>query len=164
SDHVRSIIDPGPLLATVAERISQSLHVPQVAVLTNASDLYEPAYAIGFEHAPQIAFERDAGTVRRLRESREPARVYLDDPNSWIYRTPDITEQERLRVAALHSELLLPLPAKDKLLGFISLGQKRSEEPYSPSDLRLLQSVAAQTGLALEVARLTTEVRAETAR
>jgi sigma-B regulation protein RsbU (phosphoserine phosphatase) len=102
--------------------------------------------------------------VRKLHESREPALVYLDDPNSWIYRTPGMTEQERNRLAALHSELLLPLPAKEKLLGFISLGQKRSEEPYSPTDLRLLQSVAAQTGLALEVARLTSEVRTETAR
>jgi sigma-B regulation protein RsbU (phosphoserine phosphatase) len=164
SDNVRSIIDPDPLLATVAERISQSLHVPRIAVLTDASSLYQPAYAIGFERVPEIAFPRDATTVRKLRESREPPRVYLDDPNSWIYRTPGMTEQERARLVALHSELLLPLSAKDKLLGFISLGQKRSEEPYSPTDLRLLQSVAAQTGLALEVARLTSEVRIETAR
>jgi sigma-B regulation protein RsbU (phosphoserine phosphatase) len=164
SDHVRSIIDPGPLLATVAERISQSLHVPQIAVLTDAGSVYEPAHTIGFEHLSGIAFARDAAMVRKLHESREPALVYLDDPNSWIYRTPGMTEQERNRLAALHSELLLPLPAKDKLLGFISLGQKRSEEPYSPTDLRLLQSVAAQTGLALEVARLTSEVRTETAR
>src|SRR5581483_2131598 len=119
---------------------------------------------IGFERLPEIAFAREAATIRKLRESREPARVYLDDPNSWIYRTPGMTEQERTPLAALQSELLLPLSAKDKLLGFISLGQKRSEEPYSPTDLRLLQSVAAQTGLALEVARLTTEIRTETAR
>ncbi len=164
SDDVRSIIEPGPLLATVAERISQLLHVPQIAVLTDASSLYQPAYAIGFERLPEIAFSRDATTVRKLRESREPARVYLDDPTSWTYRTPGMTEEERTRLAALHSELLLPLPAKDELLGFISLGQKRSEEPYSPTDLRLLQSLAAQTGLALEVAHLTSEVRTETAR
>ena len=164
SDSVRSVIEARPLLATVAGRISQSLHVPRIAVLTDASGLYQPAYATGFERLPEIAFAREAATIRKLRESREPARVYLDDPNSWIYRTPDMTEQERTRLAALCSELLVPLPAKDKLLGFISLGQKRSEEPYSPTDLGLLQSVAAQTGLALEVARLTSEISAETAR
>ena len=38
----------------------------------------------------------------------------------------------------------------DTLLGILSLGPKRSEEPYSPSDVRLLQSVAAQTAIALE--------------
>ncbi len=163
SESVRSIVEARPLLATVAQRISQSLHVPQIAVLTDGG-AYQAAYAIGFDLLPGITFAHDAATVRQLRESREPARVYLDDPNSWLYRTPGITEEERTRLAALHSELLLPLPAKDKLLGFISLGQKRSEEPYSPTDLRLLQSVAAQTGLALEVARLTSEVSTETAR
>jgi sigma-B regulation protein RsbU (phosphoserine phosphatase) len=43
------------------------------------------------------------------------------------------------------------------------LGPKQSEEPYSASDLRMLQSVAAQTGLALENARLTAAVAAEVA-
>src|SRR5205814_6683054 len=62
------------------------------------------------------------------------------------------------------AELLLPLLRKEELLGFISLGRKRSEEPYSPTDLRLLQSVAAQTGLALEVARLTSAIGEEIAR
>lgn len=52
---------------------------------------------------------------------------------------------------------------KDKLLGFISLSQKRSEEPYSGTDLRLLKSVAAQAGLALENSRLTSAIAEEVA-
>jgi phosphoserine phosphatase RsbU/P len=48
-------------------------------------------------------------------------------------------------------------------LGFISLSPKRSEEPYSGADLRLLGSVAVQTGLALENARLTAAVAEEIA-
>jgi sigma-B regulation protein RsbU (phosphoserine phosphatase) len=71
--------------------------------------------------------------------------------------------EERTRLAALTPELLLPLSVKEQLLGFISLGPKRSEEPYSPADLRLLRSVAAQTGLALEIARLTAAMTAEVA-
>ena len=39
-------------------------------------------------------------------------------------------------------------------MGLITLGPKRSEEPYTPSDLRLLESVATQTGLALEIGNL----------
>src|SRR5262249_4078870 len=68
---------------------------------------------------------------------------------------PGVSEDERAKLAALRSELLLPLSVKDKLLGFISLSQKRSEEPYSGTDLRLLKSVAAQAGLARENAGLT---------
>jgi phosphoserine phosphatase RsbU/P len=40
---------------------------------------------------------------------------------------------------------------------------KLSEQPYTGTDLRLLKSLAAQTGLALEVARLTTAVGEEIA-
>ena len=45
----------------------------------------------------------------------------------------------------------------------MSLGPKQSEEPFSTTDLRLLDSVAAQTGLALENGRLTAAVSAEVA-
>jgi len=45
----------------------------------------------------------------------------------------------------------------------MSLGQKLSEAPFSSTDLRLLRSVGAQTGLALEVARLTTAIGQEIA-
>jgi sigma-B regulation protein RsbU (phosphoserine phosphatase) len=58
----------------------------------------------------------------------------------------------------------LPLTLKDKLLGFVSLSQKRSEEPYSSGDLRLLKSVATQTGLALENSRLTATIAEDMAR
>jgi len=71
--------------------------------------------------------------------------------------------EERAYLAALNCELLLPLTGKDELLGFFSLGPKQSEEPYSGSDVRLLKSVAGQTGLALEVARLTEAITQEVA-
>ena len=50
------------------------------------------------------------------------------DPNSWVCRTPGVSEEERAKLVALRAELLLPLSVKDKLLGFISLSQKPSEE------------------------------------
>jgi sigma-B regulation protein RsbU (phosphoserine phosphatase) len=43
------------------------------------------------------------------------------------------------------------------------LGPKRSEEPYSPSDLRLLQSIGTQTGLALEASELAHSLATEAA-
>jgi sigma-B regulation protein RsbU (phosphoserine phosphatase) len=80
-----------------------------------------------------------------------------------ITQWPRLTEEERAKLAALETELLLPLAVKEKLIGFMSLAPKLSEEPYTDSDLRLLKSLAAQTGLALEVARLTTAMGEEIA-
>ncbi len=70
--------------------------------------------------------------------------------------------QTRQPIAVL-GDLFLPIGAGDGLQGILSLGPKRSEEPYSGSDIRLLESVASQTGLALENGRLTAAVAREAA-
>ena len=154
SDQVRSMVEPKPLLETVAARISETLHVPQVAVLLSGSGFFRPAFAMGYAGLPSVAFPSVSGTAKVLQSQNEPARVFLNDRDSWVYREEDINAEERAKLATLQSELLLPLAVRDKLLGFISLGPKRSEEPYTRSDVRLLKSVAAQTGLALENANL----------
>ena len=162
-DKVRTIVEVQPLLATVSHRIAESLHVPRVAALIDGSGPYRPAYVLGYPAPPDVSFAENTATVRELVEVAGPTRVYVDDPNSWLYRRQDVSDEERRQLAQLGAELLLPLPAKDHLLGFISLGPKRSEAPYSASDLRLLKSVAVQTGFALENTRLTAAVASEVA-
>ena len=61
-------------------------------------------------------------------------------------------EAERESIEKLKPELLLPLSLNEKLVGIISLGPKQSEEPFTRTDIRLLDSVATQTGLALKTA------------
>jgi sigma-B regulation protein RsbU (phosphoserine phosphatase) len=162
-EQVRTMVEPKSLLETVAARISQTLHVPQVAVLLGGDGLYRPAYAMGYGDLSGVTFPAVAATTKLLQKQKEPARVYLNDHDSWLYRDTDITDEERSKLARLQSELLLPLAVRDKLLGFISLGPKQSEEPYTGSDVRLLKSVAAQTGLALENANLMREIADEVA-
>jgi sigma-B regulation protein RsbU (phosphoserine phosphatase) len=164
SEEVRSIVEPGSLLQTVAGRISATLHVPQVAVLLSGGGFYQPAFAMGYASLPTVAFPSKTGTAMVLKSQKEPARVFLNDRDSWVYREQSIGDEERRKLATLQSELLLPLAVRDKLLGFISLGPKRSEEPYTGSDVRLLKSVAAQTGLALENANLLQTVADEVAK
>lgn len=163
SDQVRSMVETRSLVETVAARISDTLHIPRVAVLLDGGGRFQPAYALGYGAAPDVVFTQTTGTVKMLEKQKEPARVYLDDPNSWLYREPEVGEEERTELSRLQSELLLPLSTRDKLLGFISLGPKLSDEPYSGADVKLLKSVAAQTGLALENARLMTAIADEVA-
>jgi len=163
SDQVRSIVETRSLIETVAGRISETLHIPRIAVLLGGAEPYRPAYALGYDALPDVVFAPGTGTVNLLQKQRDPARVYFDDPDSWLYREPQVSEEDRGKLAQLQTEVLLPLNARDKLLGFISLGPKRSDEPYSGSDLRLLKSVAAQTGLALENARLMSAIADEVA-
>jgi sigma-B regulation protein RsbU (phosphoserine phosphatase) len=158
-DSVRTIIEVQPLLATVTKTISTTMHVPRVAALLRGNGHYATAHAIGFTSEPEVVFAANGPLAGRLEKAREPERVYLNRPDSWTAQ--DLADRKQLE--QLQTELLLPLAVKDRLLGFLSLGPKLSEEPYSPSDVQLLQSVAAQTGLALENTRLTEAVANEVA-
>jgi phosphoserine phosphatase RsbU/P len=163
AEKVRMIVETQPLLEIVAQRIADSLHVKRVAVLLDGSGPYRPAHTLGYSMLPDMAFARNAATVQVLKSEKQPVRVYFDDADSWIYRRFEMSDEERGHLAALQSELLLPLSVRDDLIGFMSLGQKLSQAPYSGTDLRLLSSVVAQTGLALEVARLTSAIGSEIA-
>lgn len=163
SDSVRSMIESQTLLKTVADRIAQTLHVPRITVLLCENGVYHSVYALGYNSRTEVAFQPAAATVGVLRRQSEPARVYPEDANSWLYTSKEMTPDERNVLTQLQSELILPLAVKDNLLGFISLSSKRSEEPYSASDVRLLKSVATQTGLALENSQLTAAIAREVA-
>jgi sigma-B regulation protein RsbU (phosphoserine phosphatase) len=148
---VRTIVETQPLLETVATRIAESLHVPRIAILLDDGGAFRPAYALGYGEAPAVAIPPDGVTVARLRRQQH-AVVRFDDQDSWVQMAAD---DERRSLEVLKPELLLPLSLNEKVLGIMSLGLKQSEEPYSKTDIRLLDSVAAQTGLALENGRLT---------
>ena len=45
-------------------------------------------------------------------------------------------------------------------IGLIALGQKRSEEPYTPEDRELLRGIAVQMGVALDLSRLRKQAEA----
>ncbi|MBL8177450.1 MAG: SpoIIE family protein phosphatase, partial [Bryobacterales bacterium] len=159
SEQVRSIPETRSLLQTVGQRISECLHVPQIAVLLRNDGMFRPAYATGFGDTPDASFSESSPLVERL---QHPLSIYLDDPDSWVHRDWH-DSYERDSLLRLSPRLLLPLSSKAGLLGFLSLGPKLSEEPYSPSDMRLLKSVAAQTGLAIENGRLTEAMARELA-
>ncbi|HEY8561003.1 MAG TPA: SpoIIE family protein phosphatase [Pyrinomonadaceae bacterium] len=162
SEDVRTMVETKPLLETVSTRIAESLHVPQIALLLkNGNNEFQPAYALGYENPPlEIEFSEADKTVEKLRRN-EPLTIYQDDEDSWI--NDEIEKEEREKLQKLNSQLLLPIGAKDSLSGVISLSPKRSEEPYTPNDLRLLKSVAAQTAVALENSRLTEAIAREAA-
>jgi two-component system NtrC family sensor kinase len=51
---------------------------------------------------------------------------------------------------AMGAEALLPMTFKDRLKGFIVIGEKLSGDLFSPEDLDLLETLASQSALAIE--------------
>jgi sigma-B regulation protein RsbU (phosphoserine phosphatase) len=162
SEDVRTMVETRPLLEAVATRIGEALHVERIALLLREGGQFQPAYALGLGAGGGAPLPETARTAEVMRRERGPLRVYLDDATSWVYRE-GLSKDETAWLGATGVELLLPLAVKDKLLGFVSLGRKKSEEPYSGNDLRLLQSVALQTGLALENSQLAAAITEATA-
>jgi sigma-B regulation protein RsbU (phosphoserine phosphatase) len=156
---VRSIVETNSLLETVATRVAASLHVPRIAILLNQGGTFRPAYALGYGGQLDAAIAPESVTVRRLRKQAH-ALVNFEDADSWVQLTDD---NERASLEQLKPELLLPISLNEQVLGIMSLGTKQSEEAFSTTDIRLLDSVAAQTGLALENGRLTQAIAAEIA-
>lgn len=160
SERARRLTDKQTLLDTVLRQISEVLHVPQITVWLRGSDVFYLQSAIGFDLLGPVMLREDSATVQNLARTNRPATVYGDRPEEWLAQ---VKVEERAILQEVNAELLLPLPGRESLLGLMALGPKRSEEPYTPTDLRVLQSVAAQTGLTLEVTELAESLASEAA-
>lgn len=160
SDDVRMMVETRPLLETVTSKISESLHVPQVSLLLKNGTSFAPAHSLGFDTEPVVSLSENSIAMNKLRDNRH---IILYDDMTEVTSVPTVSLDEREQLRELNSQLLLPVAAKNELSGIISLSPKRSEEPYTSTDLRLLKSVATQTGLALENSRLTEAVAKEAA-
>ena len=60
SEDVRTMVETKPLLEIVAGKISESLHVPQVALLLRNGNEFLPAYSVGFDVPPPVALTGDS--------------------------------------------------------------------------------------------------------
>ncbi len=160
SEEVRTIVETRPLLENVSNKISESLHVPQITMLLRNEHRFQPAFALGYDGAPSAGFSEDNKLIERLK-ANESLVIYQDEKDSWI--NDEMEESERGELQKLNTQLLLPIGVKNQLDGLISLSPKLSEEPFTANDLRLLKLVASQTGLALENSRLTETIAREAA-
>ncbi len=153
SDEVRKFTESGPLLQTVAKCVAETLHVTQIGMLLRVGPKFSLAQAVG--HFPgnpnSIMLAANSSTIRNLGNTNAPAELFREDPDAWYLMADEL---ERQTLDDLGTELLLPLPGRNRLMGVMALGPKQSEAAYSKSDLHLLQVLATQTGMALEVSEL----------
>ncbi|MGC1784824.1 MAG: SpoIIE family protein phosphatase [Acidobacteriaceae bacterium] len=156
SQRVRKYNDSGPMLEMVTKSIAHTLHIDKIAVLLRGGNAFQLQQAVGLSvdglaGSGPVQLPLNSTTVRNLMRINTPVTLYRENPDGWLLLA---SQSERSLLDAMSTELLLPLPGRDQMMGLITLGPKRSEEPYTPTDLRLLESVATQTGLALEIGNL----------
>lgn len=65
---------------------------------------------------------------------------------------------ERARLALLGTNLFVPLPGQQRLVGWMALGPRRSGEPFTTNDVAFLESLADQSALAIERAQVVADL------
>jgi hypothetical protein len=94
--------------------------------------------------------------VLRIMDGSRTARDY---PAGFAASLPD---DERRWLEELGIRLVVPIPDRhDRLVGLLLLGERMSDEPYSATDRRLLEGIAAQIGGVCENQYLQAKVRAD---
>ena len=162
SEEVQTILKSDALVETVVLKLNESLHARPIAILLEHNNKYVRAGTVDQAPGERVTLDGESPLIAFMRTRHQPLLVYFDDPASWIF-AHSISAGEREVLKGLCSQLLLQLAFRNRLLGFVSLGPKQSDQAYSLSDLRLLSSVAGQIALALETSRLTEAVGAEIA-
>jgi signal transduction histidine kinase len=98
-----------------------------------------------------VGFAVDSPVLRTLRDMARPLTQYDIDMLP-AFRNMD--HKERQWQWALNVEVYVPIHAKRTLIGALVLGAKQAGEPYQAQDLDVLNTLAGQTAVALENARL----------
>lgn len=104
------------------------------------------------------ADDAPTGAPNVLRTGR--SELYEEIPDELL--TAAISDPEQLQVArelGLRSGLIVPLTARGRTLGALSLIYAESERRYRASDLPLMEELGRRAGIAVDNARLYTEAR-----
>jgi sigma-B regulation protein RsbU (phosphoserine phosphatase) len=145
ADRIRSVQDCDQLAALLETKIVEALQPSTVVVYVRRPDGYlQPTsdHALGDLSILPIDSPLSTELSRRGRPVDVPPQP------SELFTSFSV-------LAPLHPDCIVPISARDgSLVGMVVLGVKRSEEPYSGEDKRLLRSVASQAGIAIDAIRL----------
>jgi len=117
---------------------------------------------IGFREENGISLVKDNFLTIWLERTQKP--LVYEELSLIIRDTAQKKEKEKLKVLQVNMKrieaaLCLPLFIEEKIMGMIVLGNKISGEPYSTQDIELLTNLANQASIALQNAKLYSEVK-----
>jgi len=152
-DEVRQLDSLADIARLVSARIDSVIHPTSIHVFYRAqahSDVFESdsssASMIGQQLAQQV-------TLLRLIEGATTIRDYPADFGL-------LPAHERGWLEALGVRIVAPITGThDRLVGVLLLGERKSDEPYSATDRRLLEGIAGQIGVVYENQHLQARVR-----
>ena len=157
-----TVLDIHLLTNMILKEINANLHVSRSAFFLKSIDQddFELSTQEGLEIDPPVRFRKDHPIVQVLTiNDRAISRMDIEIMPVFL----SLWGQEREELVNLGGELFVPVKAKGVLVGILLIGPKRSGETYSLEDHATLITLASQTAVAIENARLFAEARQRTA-
>ena len=145
---LNTLMKPDILMETVLAKLCQTMLISDgYFFLENPVDQSYTVVKEWPSHLEKsvLSIKDDGFLCQMLLEEKTP--IFLSE----LHR---LEEQKQMTVELSVGVLAVPLLLQNKLLGFLILGEKLSEIPYSTEDLDLLATLADQVTVALENGRL----------
>jgi hypothetical protein len=155
-DAVKKLESMSDISRLVSREVDAALHPKSVFVFYRHPE--KPGLTLGHstqELAEELRMREDVGLLRLLE-----GRGAEGWPSPALQEA--VPEAERAWLDRLGIQLVVPIAGADEhVLGLMLLGERKSEEPYSHTDRRLLEAIAAQMGVLYENALLRSSVERE---
>jgi putative nucleotidyltransferase with HDIG domain len=153
SQTTASLLDLEKITKVVIADVVQTMHIGHAAIFIkhNENGSFQLIAEEGGPKLPAMVFNSDHPIIKwMIRENRILSRKTLNV--SPIFRAMWKRELDYLN--EFPAQLFIPLTTKGKLVGFIIVGSKRSTQSYSHDDEVTLSTLANQTAVIIENARL----------
>jgi len=156
SQTISTVLDLEQLARTAVQTVAQVLDIQRGALLIaseteRGSLVLRPVPALGEIPTDPIELEPISPILVRLKEQDTPLFQYEVEHHPVL---KEALPREREGLGALEMEIYLPIWAEGELAGLLALGPQRTGEPYAPRIVEFLSTLAHQTGVALQNARL----------
>jgi signal transduction histidine kinase len=142
-------------IVTVLRRYVEQAMAPEnlhLYVFDPLSGHYVAASGEDGKPTSDIRFPANSALVQMLSRQREA--LFLTD----MSEIPEVLQAEQARLRLLSVTLFVSLPGRAQLIGWLALGNRKSGEPFTNRDLRLLESLSDQAALAVERAQVVADL------
>ena len=155
SNNVATVLDLYKVTRIILNEVNSTLHIPTAAFFLREENTnrFQLTSQIGVEGAQHIEFRQGHPLVLWLSTHDQPLTKHDLEV---LPQFQSLWRSERQDLDLLKTELFIPIKVLDVLVGIFLVGAKRSEQAYTVEDILTLTTVANQTAVAIENARLYT--------
>ncbi|MCJ7716722.1 MAG: HD domain-containing protein [Anaerolineales bacterium] len=155
SSRAASVLDLYQITNMILEKVTSTLHIPKAAFFLRDEEtgIFQITTQIGLEDVGHLTFRQGHPLVLRLSThdnvvGRQDMEVLPQFQSLWRSERQDLEE--------MGAELFIPIKVGSQLVGIFTFGPKLSEQTYSMEEQLTLSTLANQTAVAIENARLFT--------